>query len=219
MHMNTECVTLHTNDGAAIAADYYPADVDRGVILAHMMPADRKSWAALAGTLQAAGFRVIAIDLRGHGESQGGPVGYKKFSDAEHRASIQDVKAAAEALAERGASTIHLGGASIGANLVLQYAAEHEEVASAILLSPGLEYRGLATEAHARRIRKGQAIYYIAAEDDIYSAETVKKLFAVTPEYAEKELHVFPAGGHGTNLFKTHPELMEELTQWLTERT
>src|SRR3989344_8193383 len=216
MHMNTERVTLHTKDGVAVAADYYPADGEGGVILTHMMPADRKSWTAFAVALQTAGFHVIAIDLRGHGESQGGPVGYKKFSDAEHQASIQDVGAAAEALAERGASTIHIGGGPIGANLVLQYAAEHEDAASAILLSPGLEYRGLATEAHARRIRKGRAIYYVAAEDDIYSAETVKKLFAATPEYAEKELHVFPAGGHGTNLFKTHPELMEELTQWLT---
>ena len=88
-------IKLNTSDGVGIAADYYEADGCDGIVLAHMMPADRRSWRVFAERLQKGGFRVVAIDLRGHGESAGGPVGYKNFSDREHQASVCDLAAAA----------------------------------------------------------------------------------------------------------------------------
>lgn len=212
-----ERVELKTKDNVAIAGDYYsPKETSgRGLLLLHMMPADRASWRVFAGKMQARNFHVLAIDLRGHGGSQGGPDGYKNFSDNGHQASRRDVEAGAELLRSKGAGEIYLGGASIGANLALQYIAEYAAAKAAFLLSPGIDYRGVKTKPAAQALREGQAVYYAASKDDSYSAETVRKLFALTPSGAVKELKIFDAAGHGTAIFEREPEFMETIAIWL----
>ncbi len=218
-----ERVELKTQDNVAIVCDYYPpaAPVAKGLLLFHMMPATRTSWRAFAAKAQQAGWHVLAIDLRGHGESQGGPDGYKRFSDAEHQASKLDAEAGAEFLK----STLRessgqeglfvLGGASIGANLALQYLSEHPEAKAAFLLSPGLDYRGVTTEPAARDLKPGQAVYYVASRDDQHSAETIQRLSEVTPAGVEKKIKFFEAAGHGTTIFEREPYFMDEIVSWL----
>ena len=62
-------IELKTKDGVSVIGDYYaPSQASvKGLLLLHMMPADRTSWNAFAGRMQAAGWHVLAIDLRGHG--------------------------------------------------------------------------------------------------------------------------------------------------------
>lgn len=214
---NMERVEFKTKDNVAIVGDYYPPKEAsrRGLLLLHMMPADRASWRTFAGKMQARNFHVLAIDLRGHGESQGGPDGYKNFSDSGHQASRRDVEAGVDFMRTRGVADIYLGGASIGANLSLQYLAEYAAAEAAFLLSPGIDYRGVKTEPAAKALREGQAVYYAASKDDSYSAETVRGLFAVTPPGAEKELKMFNSVGHGTAIFEREPEFMETIAAWL----
>lgn len=229
-------VELETQDNVSIVGDYYaPALASaKGLLLLHMMPADRTSWRQFAGKMQAAGWHVLAIDLRGHGESQGGPPvaslakggpnGYKSFSDAEHQASKFDVEAGAEFLKEAlrsrfqrdsGNSELYLGGASIGANLSLQYLAEHSDVKAAFLLSPGLDYKGVRTEPATRSLGSGQAIYYVASRDDSYSADTIQKLFDITPPGVRKDIKFFENAGHGTTIFEREPGFMDEIVSWI----
>ena len=40
----SEIVKLNTKDGVEIIGDYYRAEGDKGVLLLHMMPSDRKAW-------------------------------------------------------------------------------------------------------------------------------------------------------------------------------
>src|SRR3989338_5627500 len=96
--MDMERVSLKTSDNVDIVGDYYASQRWRGILLLHMMPADRQSWSGLAIELSKAGVDVLAIDLRGHGESAGGPEGYLDFSDDEHQQSILDVEAAVDFL-------------------------------------------------------------------------------------------------------------------------
>ena len=231
----TQRVELKTQDSVAVVGDYYvPASTSvRGLLLLHMMPADRASWRAFAEKMQSAGWHVLAIDLRGHGESQGGPPGaslakggpdgYKRFSDAEHQASRFDIEAGVEFLKEAlrqssGESELYLGGASIGANLALQYLAEHADAKAALLLSPGLDYRGVTTESAARSLKPGQSVYYIASRDDQYSADTIQRLYDVTPSGVRKEIKFFETAGHGTTIFEREPAFMDELAGWLANR-
>lgn len=228
-----EKVILKTNDGVDIAADYYYAKPSRrGALLLHMMPADRKSWWDFALRLEDAGYRVLAIDLRGHGESSGppggeasGPDGYKKFSDEEHQKSTLDVEAGVLFLEEEGVEREHtvLVGASIGANLALWYAAEHPEIKRLALLSPGLNYRGIEAEPLARKLHEGQGALFVTSLDDVRSGgsntEMNQILYNLVPHHARKKLIIYKAAGHGTDMFgKEEPDLAGEILEWIQKK-
>lgn len=210
----SEVVKLNTKDGFEIIGDYYAADGDNGALLLHMMPSDRKSFVKFAEKLQANNFKVLAIDLRGHGGSQGGPDGYKKFSDAEHQASILDVETGAEFLKEKGVKNLHLVGASIGANLALKYLADNSQAKSAVLLSPGLDYRGVKTSGLLSKLKDNQAVYAVASEDDKYSSDSVKNLFEGASFSDSRMMKIFKDAGHGTTIFEKEPQFMEEIINW-----
>jgi len=59
---------------SADCGDYYPPPVaNRGtapmVMLLHMDRSDRQAWQPLVAPLHEAGFAILALDLRGHGDS------------------------------------------------------------------------------------------------------------------------------------------------------
>lgn len=213
-----ERVILKTSDGVVIAGDYYPGTGDRAVLLLHMMPATRQSWWRFVPRLAEKGYHVLAIDLRGHGESWGGPDGYKKFSDVEHQASIRDVEAAIEFLKGKTPKPTRfvVVGASIGANLALTYTASHDDVKEAVLLSPGLNYRGVRTEPSVPKLRIGQRVFFATSEDDGTNAEETKTLYALVPQGVDKKIVIYQRAGHGTDMLENEqPELGTEIVNWL----
>lgn len=214
-YMSSQRVEFETQDAVKIAADYYPAEgSSKGVVLVHMMPATRQSWRELGARLQESGYHALAIDLRGHGESGGGD--YRQFSEAEHQASIHDLEAAAKFLQDKGVISLVFAGASIGANLALQYLAQNPETKAAVLLSPGVDYHGIEIEPLAKQISEKQKILFVGAEDDAGtmggSCEEIAELLQAQSKIC------YPEGGHGTNLFQSHEELMEQMMSFLKER-
>lgn len=218
----TRCI-LKTTDGIDIVADYYlpKTPSTQGVLLVHMMPATRVSWKMFATHMQEKGYHVLAIDLRGHGESTGGPEGYKQFNDEDHQKSSFDLETAGEFLKTKGVEVDHLSlvGASIGANLVLQYGALRG-AKNIILLSPGLSYRGIKADPLVQKIKQGTRILFVASQDDDRSdgnnAETTQLLFDRTSESVEKKIILYREAGHGTEMFdKEEPDLEEEIMTWL----
>ena len=204
-----------TKDGLTIAGDYYEGSNTSGVLLLHMMPADRKSWQQFAAKLQGIGFHALAIDLRGHGQSSGGPTGYQQFSDAQHQQSLLDIESAMEFFRTKMIGKIHIGGASIGANLALWYAAEHGEIASVMLLSPGLDYHGIHTDIWIENLKPEQAVLLAASDDDIYSFTSVKTLFDRSTDLPKREVKLLSEAGHGTNMFQKNSGFIDELAAWL----
>ena len=154
--MSPEPVLLKSIDGASITGAFYAADQLRGqALLLHMMPATKESWSAFAYALAERGIACLAIDFRGHGASDGGPDGYRRFSDAEHQAKRLDVDAALAWLRGKGAAPLRVAGASIGANLAIRAAAEHDDIVACLALSPGLAYRGVTTADAVAGMREG----------------------------------------------------------------
>lgn len=218
-------IFLMTKDGARIAANLYPAESPRGwIIFSHMMPAVKESWSDLAASFQSAGYESIAIDLRGHGESVSAKLNYRNFSDAEHQKSILDLEAAAEFLIkERKAAAYEVNfiGASIGANLSLQYISEHPKFKTAVLLSPGLNYRGIETELLAKNLKAGQKVFFISAKEDVRSggnnnAEENQKLYDLTPAGAKKRIQIYETGGHGMDILENQPELAKAIKDFIS---
>lgn len=221
-------LTLKTLDSQELAATLYSprpgdaASLKGGVLFLHMMPATKESWDELAVYLAESGYLGLAIDLRGHGASSGGPRGYAKFEDAEHQKSILDLDAAAKFLMVKGLSAgqIALVGASIGANLSLRYLSDHPEFKTAVLLSPGLDYRGLKGEESASALRAGARILIVSAKDDIRKGERgnheeAETIYAALPAGVTKGLQIYDAGGHGTELFSAHSELKDIILAFL----
>lgn len=101
-------VSFPTSDGGRIHADLYGRG-PRGVVLAHGGRFDKASWRKQADALVAAGFRVLAFDFRGKGQSRAGNHPGSR-DDGLHL----DVLAAIRYLRERGAKTVSVVGASFG---------------------------------------------------------------------------------------------------------
>ena len=127
-----------------------------------MMPANKSSWRVFAPKLSERGLHVLAIDLRGHGSSGGGPDGYLQFTDQEHEESVLDIAVAVDFLIQKGVDKdkIILIGASIGANLAIAYMALHREIKSGVLLSAGTKYRGVDALHAIKSIIPPQRLFF-----------------------------------------------------------
>ena len=71
----SEFVTIQTADGVSLAGDFYPsAEKSAPLIIAlHMLNSNRSAYErSIIPDLQAAGYAVLNVDLRGHGDSGGG---------------------------------------------------------------------------------------------------------------------------------------------------
>ncbi len=95
-------------------------------------------------------------------------------------------------------------GASIGANLSLQYLARYPEFKKAVLLSPGLNYRGLRGEALAKKLRGDQRVLVVASKDDERSGgnatEAAQAIFEALAAKEASDILIYEDGGHGTDL-------------------
>lgn len=68
-------IDLVGDEGVRIAAEIYGRPVNGSVILAHGGGQTRHAWGQAAVSLARAGWRAVALDLRGHGESEWSPTG------------------------------------------------------------------------------------------------------------------------------------------------
>ena len=226
MGQSTEKIKFVTKDGVTIVGDHYAPlyKSEKGVLLLHMMPAVRGSFAQFAEKLAAEGYHALAIDLRGHGEStkrvkEGVEtiLDYKMFTDVDHQKSIEDVRTAIMWLHEKGINRVALVGASIGANLALEALQDDHSLQGAILLSAGYNYRGLETLSFAKAVTFGQGVYYVASHDDGSAAEMSEGLFAATDKTRSKKIKLFESAGHGTTIFENNPLFVDECIAWLKE--
>jgi dienelactone hydrolase len=210
-------VELLTSDGVTIRGSYYNKSEEDapGVILLHMLSRHRGDWHDFARDLQVEGYGVLAIDLRGHGESD---LDYTDFSPGDDfRAMVLDVAPAKEFLVKEGISSnkISIMGGSIGANVALNYAAGDKDIPAIVLLSPGFDYRGIETE-DAMIAYGDRPVFLIASEGDAYCAETCEKLYSLAT--GEKRLKIYPEDAHGTWII-TAQDSSRMIIEWLGEVT
>lgn len=192
-------VSFTAKDGALIHADLYGEDHgERGVVLAHGAQFDKASWEKQAEVLAKAGFRTLAIDFRGYGESRGGAPGDRYL----------DVLAAVDYLHHAGCRTVAVVGGSMGGAAAADAAAEAAPGAidRIVLLAP-------APIRDAKRMQ-GRKLFITSAGDPI--ADNVRAQFEITPE--PKQAIWLEGSAHAQHIFKTDQgeRLMSEIVKFLS---
>jgi pimeloyl-ACP methyl ester carboxylesterase len=214
-------VSFETSDGFVLKGDLTSgADAKAPVaILLHMYRSNRSAWAPLVPDLAAAGFTVLAIDQRAHGESKqrrGETVDVASVSRAAFaklvRNGVRDVEAAVRYLAGQGLATdrIVLIGASYGCSVSLLSAGEVAGVRALVLLSPGTNYFGIDVVEAAGRFPGPLLI--VAAEDDRDAVENARTLAG--RHQGKDDLEIYSSGGHGTRLFGPQPQLKQRIVEF-----
>jgi pimeloyl-ACP methyl ester carboxylesterase len=202
-------VSFPTQDGGLIYADLYGKG-DRGVVLAHGARFDKESWKKQAQVLAAAGFRVLAIDFRGYGQSRG-PGQADPLSAPLHF----DVLAAARYLRKTGAKSVSVVGASMGGGAAADASIEAKpgEIDRLVLLAAA------AVNGPPEKM-KGRKLFILARDDpgpgDKPRLPKIRAQFERAPE--PKEWVVLDGSAHAQFIFQTDQgeRLMREILRFLT---
>ncbi|MFH1182326.1 MAG: alpha/beta fold hydrolase, partial [Candidatus Woesearchaeota archaeon] len=200
-----------TVDGWTIQGTLYNG-TGKNILLLHGLGDHRAAWTEFARVLKQNGYTVLAIDLRGHGKStmaDGVNKTWDDFTNADFAGMPKDASAAQQFLGNENISII---GASIGANIALNYAAQSGKVPSLVLLSPGLNYKDITTES-AMRLYEG-AVFLAAGEIDSYSADSASRLYDLAS--GKRELKIYNTGNHGTQLLKDQA-IQDTILAWLAK--
>lgn len=130
-----ETVSLTTDDGVSLAAWYAPPQNGAAIVLVHGSGNSRDNVRAHAEMLARSGFGVLALDLRGHGESGGdiNRLGWQGSHDVS--AAVSYLQAREEVRAIGGL------GLSVGGEILLGAASELPALRA--IASEGATYRSL----------------------------------------------------------------------------
>ncbi len=195
-----EEVSFPTADGGTVVANLY-GDGQHAVLLAHGAVFDKESWNELAQDLLADGYRVLAIDFRGYGQSTPGRAG---------NALYQDVLAGIRYLHSEEAERVSVIGASMGGGAVAQAAVvvAPDEIDKLILLA------GVPI-ANPERMQ-GNKLFIVSRGDSLRDA--VEDQFERAGE--PKELTVLAGSQHAQHIFSSRrsgEELTAVIINWLAK--
>ena len=200
-------VSFPTADGGLVHADVYGTG-GRGVVLAHGGRFDKSSWQKQAQALAEAGFRAVAIDFRGRGQSHGGPD--PKSDEAVHL----DVLAAVHYLRQTGARTVSVVGGSFGGGAAAQ---------ASVVSAPG-EIDRIVLLAHSAidepERMKGRKLFITSRDDPSWSG--TPRIVQIRDQYERapepKELVILEGSAHAQFIFETDQgeRLMREILRFLT---
>lgn len=201
-----ERVSFPTQDGGLVYADLYGKG-ERGVVLAHGGRFNKESWKPQALTLVGTGFRVLAIDFRGYGQSRG-PQSKSAYDGVEY-----DVLAAIRYLHKTGAKTVSVVGASFGGAAAADASMEAEpgEIDRLVLLAAW-------TDRPAEKI-KGRKLFIVARDDANDEGSRLPKIRAnYEKAVGSKELVILDGSAHAQFLFATDQgdRLMREILRFLS---
>ncbi len=107
-----EDVTLTTNDGLKISGWHIPGTKPEAVIIVHGIWANKQAILPAVVMLSEAGYHVLAIDMRGHGLSEGERLSYGYYEALDVQASV-DYLLAYHEVEKVGVMGYSLGGAAV----------------------------------------------------------------------------------------------------------
>ena len=204
-----QAVTFSTEDGATIAALQYGSG-ERAVVLVHGGRFTKESWAKQVPAFRSAGYAVLAIDLRGFGQSHG--PGEK---DPSNEQQALDVLAAVRYLHSHGAKAISIVGGSMGGSAAgdASIISHTGEIGRIVML-------GAAPNLPADKL-KSPALFLLARDD---TSGDGPRLPGIRAQYEKapqpKKLIVLEGSAHAQYLFQTDQadRVIREILAWLSQK-
>lgn len=201
-----EKLSISTQDGGTIYADLYGKG-ERGVVLAHGGRFTKESWELQAQVLANAGFRVLAFDFRGFGQSPRQP------KDASPHL---DVLTAVRYLRKMGAKTVAVIGGSFGGGAAADatIAAAPGEIDRLVLIGTG------GGDGPTEKL-KGRLLFIVGRDD---TSGDGLRLPGILAKYEKapppKKLVLMESSAHAQFLFATKhgDQVMREILNFLAAR-
>ena len=213
-------VDIKSADGTVVKATYFAAaKPGPGLLLFHQGNRTRECWDDVAKQLVAAGINTLTVDLQ-------------RYKDNKGWWAAED--AAFELLASQptvNRDIIGVGGAgALGVDLAVETARRHAKQAKSLVLISGETSRSELKFLQASQLPG----LYVFSDDDEYppEQEAMQMIYGASSSPSKKLIHYsavkeapwlwyeasdskVPAnGGHGTDLFKPHPELRTIIVDW-----
>jgi len=199
-------VSFPAPDGFRLRADLYGKG-PRGLVLAHGGRFTMESWDKPARIFAKAGFRVLALDFRGYGQTIAGT----QTSDDK---SYPDVLAAVRYLHSTGAKSVSVVGASMGGDAAAD---------AALAAHPGeidrIVFLGSDGGDSPERL-PGRKLFIVSRNDESGDGPrlpSISEHYRRAPE--PKQLVILEGSAHAQYIFDTEqgPRLMQELLRFLSE--
>jgi len=198
-------VEFPTADGITVRGDAQ-GDGAHGVLLLHDEGGSAADWAEFSGHLSQAGFRVLSVDLRGHGRTGGAAPNEEDWVKM-----TSEVKAGIAWLRSKGATQVTLVGARIGGSLALQVASADPAISGVAVLSPVLSAHGVKLGGALAGLASRPTLF-VASREDVASLRAIDTIRSVVPSVG-----VAPPveSGAGAGLLSRAANLETDLINWV----
>jgi pimeloyl-ACP methyl ester carboxylesterase len=198
-------------DGLQIVATFWPGEGETprpALIALHIIDGRRQSWQYFAPRLNERGYSVLAIDMRGDGQTGG------QMDWVMTQADLPQVYRYLIARPDVDPRRIGFIGSSIGANLALVTAAAEPAVKTLVLLSPSLNYEEVTTPA-AIEAYGDRPVLMVASKEDGYSVESIEQLRELAG--GKVRVQYYEGIGHSTRMLDRSRPLEDLILDWLDE--
>jgi pimeloyl-ACP methyl ester carboxylesterase len=227
-----QVVEVEAADGLMLSGSYYPTEAESGVVvlLLHEFSLTSSVWQPVIEPLVQAGHPVLAVDMRGHGETEG------VFDLA---LATQDIQAWQDWLsAQAGVTGVAVVGAGLGGQLALMACGVAEETCvAAIAISPvgnvgcddcGSEETQFGADGAASlaegtttaiELLRRRSVLLVASHFDTESKVHILEWVGLSR--GEISVHLFPAAYKGTGFVTdaapTRAQVTGLIVDWLAE--
>lgn len=204
-------VTLEASDGLSLSGLYLaPAEADDdgapAALLMHHSGSQKEAWIDLIPVLHAAGFHVLSVDLRGHGQT-GGDIDWPLAEDDAAR-WLQWLREQPGVDPDR----VSIVGASIGADLGLRVMANDPDLRTLVGLSVGLNVQGVGTEAPVEAMGP-RPLFLVATQGVPEERDAVLRLMSLAQ--GDVQMRLYNNTSCCTFLVLLERDLADAIVDWL----
>lgn len=212
-------MTLKAQDGKTLAGSWIiPENAKKKapvVLLVHDYGLNRRDWNVFIPDLVEQGFAVLAMDLRGHGQSRANEGEVVPTQDDLLKIGLADIQSALKwAAAQKAADAKRIGivGAGLGGDLAfLARTAFVKNIRAAVVISPS--YTTITDGTFSGMTASGILFCASSKSKDGMSMMAADTLANFTKE--PKKVVIYDSAAHGLAIFYKHPEVKQDILSWL----